>query len=64
MGKKTRNRETSGILNSDNQEEIIKFVKEKELIQLKPSICSNKNCKCYGVKQMSLTARILISIIR
>ena len=64
MGKKTINRETFRILNSDYQEEIVKFLKEKELIQLKPPICSNKKCKFYGVKQMSLTPRILISIIR
>ena len=57
MGKKTRIREILNILHSNNQESILKFVKEKELIQTKPPVCANRNCKSYGVKQMSLSPR-------
>jgi hypothetical protein len=57
MGKKTRNREILNILHSNNQESIIKFVKEKELFKTKPPVCANRNCKGYDVKQMSLSPR-------
>jgi len=57
MGKKNRNREILNILHSNNQEQIVNFVKEKELIQTTPPLCANKNCKGFGTKQMSFSPR-------
>ena len=57
MGKKTRNREILNILHSNNQEQIVNFVKEKELIQTTPPLCANKNCKVYGIKQATFSPR-------
>ena len=44
MGKKTRNREILGLLNSKNNEKICQFAKENNLIRNEAPFCENKNC--------------------
>lgn len=57
MGKKTRIRDILKIISGDNDEELMKFIKEKNLIRVNPPMCENRKCKHFGVRPMQWTKR-------
>ena len=57
MGKKTRNKEILGLLNSKNKEKICQFAKENKLIRNEAPFCDNQKCPGFSKRRATWCER-------